>query len=328
MKHILTFLSLLVSAFSFAQTDNFLPKSTTGQILKHTFYTLSYSEPHEQAEWVAYVLTPGMINGSTARTDDFRPDSGVTSGSASLADYKGSGFDRGHLAPAADFKIGYTAMSESFYMSNMSPQNPSFNRGIWKKLEEQVRSWAIEENGVYVVTAGILTATHGSIGPNRVSIPTHFYKIVYDYSGDEKMIGFILPNAKGTHELTYYAVTINEIEARTGIDFFYNLPDDQEEQLESTLDKDLWDWTIKYSSSPSEGTAAPCMGTAKSTGARCKNKTNNDNGYCYAHQEQVQGAEPIQKTSTSRRCSAIAKSTGNRCKRMTTNANGRCWQHQ
>ncbi len=127
-------------------------------------------------------------------------------------------------------------------MSNMSPQEPSFNRGIWKKLESQVRSWAIEEGEVYVVTAGILTSTNGSIGSNSVSIPMYYYKIVYDYNGDEKMIGFILPNATWTEHLDAYAITVDEIESTTGIDFFHDLPDIKEEQLESSIDLSLWDW--------------------------------------------------------------------------------------
>ena len=130
-----TLILLLFSSTLIAQ--ELLPTSTTGQIIKHQYFTLSYSEPHEQAEWVYYKLTPQLINGTQSRTDNFRTDPMVTSGSAQLNDYKGSGFDRGHLCPAADMKINRDAMSETFYMSNMSPQHPSFNRGIWKKLKQQ-----------------------------------------------------------------------------------------------------------------------------------------------------------------------------------------------
>ena len=106
--------------------QDLLPTSTTGQVVTHTFYTLSYSEPHEQAEWVFYELTPALVNGSTPRKDDFRPDPLVSTTSAQLSDYRGSGFDRGHLCPAGDMKINHTAMSETFFMSNMSPQVAGF----------------------------------------------------------------------------------------------------------------------------------------------------------------------------------------------------------
>ena len=121
--------------------EYFLPTSTTGQTIHHQSYSLSYSEPHEQAEWVFYEIKKERVLGLVSRTDDFRSDNYVSTNSATLSDYKGSGYDRGHLAPAHDFSFNKDAMSESFYMSNMSPQNPSFNRGIWGNLEKLVRSW-------------------------------------------------------------------------------------------------------------------------------------------------------------------------------------------
>ncbi|GAH82191.1 unnamed protein product, partial [marine sediment metagenome] len=126
-------------------------------IIRHTAYTLKYKEKYEQAEWVLYKLTAERVKGSYKRTNDFRPDPMVKTGSATLSDYKGSGYDRGHLAPAGDMKWSTTAMSESFYMSNMSPQNPGFNRGIWKKLEGQVRTWATDNEEIYIVTGPVLS---------------------------------------------------------------------------------------------------------------------------------------------------------------------------
>ena len=161
---------LCISIASSAQ--DLLPTSTTGQIIQHTYYTLSYSEDHEQAEWVFYQLTPALVNGTTPRIDDFRPDPLVSTGSAQLSDYRGSGYDRGHLCPAADMKLNHTAMSETFFMSNMSPQVAGFNRGVWKKLEGLVRNWAITEGRLYVVTGGVLRPSDNSIGANRVSTVT------------------------------------------------------------------------------------------------------------------------------------------------------------
>lgn len=127
------------------------PKSP-GEIIKHTFYTLAYSEENEQAYGVYYQLTPELINGTQSRTDDFRADPAVSTGSASLNDYKGSGYDRGHLCPAADMALNKTSMSESFFLSNMSPQVPGFNRGIWSSVEDQVRKWALAFDGLDVAT--------------------------------------------------------------------------------------------------------------------------------------------------------------------------------
>ena len=130
---------VLIQSFIYPQSQKFeLPKTLSGeQIIYHTGYTLSYNEKHEQANWVAYELTAQELAGTVKRKDSFKSDPMVKSESASLADYRKSGYDRGHLIPAADMKWSTTAMSESFYMSNMSPQSPSFNRGIWKKLESQ-----------------------------------------------------------------------------------------------------------------------------------------------------------------------------------------------
>ncbi|MDA3853813.1 MAG: DNA/RNA non-specific endonuclease [Bacteroidales bacterium] len=94
-----------------------------------TYYSLSYSEAHEQAEWVFYILTKDMVNGTTERTDNFREAPKISTGSASLADSKYSGYDRGHLAPAKAMSLNDTSMSKSFFLSNKSPQNASFNRG-------------------------------------------------------------------------------------------------------------------------------------------------------------------------------------------------------
>ena len=134
---------LIIFLFSILCSQNIgLPYYTqSDQIISHTAYTLKYSEQHEQASWVAYTLKSSHTSGTVGRTNDFREDYKVKTGSASLSDYKGSGYDRGHLAPAADFKWSSTAMSESFFMSNMSPQKPGFNRGIWKKLESRKLPW-------------------------------------------------------------------------------------------------------------------------------------------------------------------------------------------
>lgn len=194
-------LILILYSHSVLLAQDYLPTSTTKQLIHHSNYSLSYSEVHEQAEWVYYELTASEAsNARYKRTDNFRSDGKVKTGSASLADYKGSGYDRGHLAPAGDMAFSSTAMTESFYMSNMSPQHPSFNRGIWKQLEGLVRAWESEYSTLYIATGAILEPNLRTIGPNRVSIPRYYYKALLDYdesNGSYTAIAFILPNQKG-----------------------------------------------------------------------------------------------------------------------------------
>jgi endonuclease G len=238
MKISCTFLFVLISVYVFGQ--DYTPKSD-GEIVNHTYYSLAYDEADEQARWVYYILTPSNINGDTKRTNDFRPDPDVSTQSAQLADYKGSGYDRGHLCPAGSMKQNKQAMSESFFMSNMSPQSPSFNRGIWKKLEGKVRNWTLEKEKLYVVSGPIFKDDLGAIGPNEVTIPGYYYKVIYSPLND-KMIAFILPNKKGEKELKKYAVTVDSIETLTGIDFFSQMDDKKEESLESSSSLCGWDF--------------------------------------------------------------------------------------
>lgn len=168
IKSILTFLILILCTSIASSAQQLLPTSTLGQIVKHTYYTLSYCEKDEQPEWVYYELTSEMVKGRQPRTDDYRTDEKVSSVSAQLEDYKHSGYDRGHLCPAGDMKLNLTSMSESFYLSNMSPQKKDFNAGIWNTLEDRVRKWALTSERIYVVTGGVLTSNKGKIGSNGV----------------------------------------------------------------------------------------------------------------------------------------------------------------
>jgi endonuclease G, mitochondrial len=217
--------------------------TSVDKVISHTGYSLLYNEANEQASWVAYNLTREETNKVYDRTDKFIPDPAVSTGSAIDADYSGSGYDRGHLAPAADMGWSSTAMAESFYYSNMSPQVPAFNRGIWKKLEELVRDWAVENNSIFIVTGPVLTSGLKSIGADKVSVPNYYYKVILDYEEpDIKGIGFILPNAGSSKPLQDFAVTIDSVEKVTGIDFYPSLPDNQEKMIEKTLCIDCWSW--------------------------------------------------------------------------------------
>ena len=239
MKKIFYLIIPFIGLSKFGIAQEYLPTSE-GEVIKHTYYTLSYLENFEQAEWVYYLLTPDMLKGNANRVDRFRPDSKVVSGSAQLADYKGSGYDRGHLVPAGDMKTNDIAMSESFYMSNISPQSPSFNRGVWKSLETLIRSWA-SKNTLHIVTGGVLKDGLEEIGGNGVDVPTYFYKVVYA-PNDNEMIAFVLPNEKSKKNLSEYITCVDIVEQLTGIDFFPQLPDEFEEDLENKVSFFHWDF--------------------------------------------------------------------------------------
>jgi endonuclease G len=231
---ILFFLTPLLYTSLFSQS--FTP-THKGEIIKHNYFTLSYIEKHEQAEWVHYLLTKEMIEGPAKRKDNFKADPLVSTGSASPKDYVKSGYDRGHLAPAADMKIDDVSMSESFYMTNMSPQTPSFNRGGWKKIEALVRTWAKDED-VYVTVGGILTKDLKKIGEG-VSVPEYFYKIIFNPKNN-KVIAFYTPNSKLVNSIETYVVAVDEIEKITNIDFLSDLKDDLEDEIESSVNKANW----------------------------------------------------------------------------------------
>jgi len=215
----------------------------TDTIISHMGFDLGYNEQFEQASWVTYVLTRDEAESENVdRTENFRPDTSIRTGSAQLSDYRGSGFDRGHLAPAGDMRWNRTAMSESFLLSNMSPQSPSFNRGIWKKLEDQVRVWAIEKDSLYIITGPVLEPVDSLIGESRVAVPRYYFKVLVDLSPpDHSFIAFLLPNDRSDNDLYHYVVSVDSLESFTGYDFFAFAPDQQIiDWLEKNVDLTSW----------------------------------------------------------------------------------------
>ena len=177
------------------------------------------------------------------RKNNFRKDPEITKNSAALNDYKGSGYDRGHLAPAADMKYNSNSMSESFYLSNVSPQSANFNRGIWKKIEKQIRDWSYMYGELIVVTGPILECENfGKIGNNRVTIPKWYYKVVIDPDNYKRNLAILIENTGSSNSVKSYVITIDQLEEFSGIDFFYRLPDLIEESFESTKSLNLWYW--------------------------------------------------------------------------------------
>jgi endonuclease G len=226
---------------SVSSSNAILSKAAHGYFIHHTYYSLSYVGTHRQSECAFYWLSPESIQGKQTRTDNFRIDPNVKSNPVSSTAYASSGYDRGHLCPAADMALNLTAMSETFFMSNMSPMTPSFNRGIWSSLEDWVRDAAMVNSGVFVATGPILTNSCGSLA-GGITVPCTFYKIVFKDGANPKMIGFILANAGSSLALKSFVVPIDEIERRTGLDFFPQLEDALEGQLESRVNLSGWGW--------------------------------------------------------------------------------------
>jgi endonuclease G len=212
-------------------------------ILRYTGFTLSYNEKYEQPAWVAYILTRSeVLSGNEVRTENFRPDKNISTGSATLKDYQGSGFDRGHMAPAADMKWSAKAMSESFLMSNMSPQEQGFNRGIWNRLEARVREWAVENDSILVVSGPVLKGIKKYIGKDSVGVPYYYFKVIADISSPTyKVISFVLPNKSSNKEILDYVVTVDSVERITGYTFFPSVQDNQmRKRLKTTLSTSSW----------------------------------------------------------------------------------------
>ncbi|MGM0409087.1 MAG: DNA/RNA non-specific endonuclease [Bacteroidota bacterium] len=234
---LIIFIILVIQSYFLWSNDSFIPISS-GEITRHNYYLIAYNEDTEQANWVYYKLTKEMTYGDAERTN-FRMDPLVSTKSATVSDYTNSGYDRGHLCPAADMKFSKDAMYESFYMSNVSPQVPGFNRGIWKKLESQVRNWVQDKDSLYVVTGPIFNDTDLRIGDNKVKVPAYFYKVLYE-PAHNKMIAFILPNQASTQPLENFASTVDSLEMITNINFFSQLHDKLENQIESKIELDGW----------------------------------------------------------------------------------------
>ena len=222
-------------------SDDYLPTSSTGVIVHHDYYSLSYSEKHEQAEWLAYELIKGQVQPNDFSRPYFELDPRVPQRSAHWRNYKNSGYDRGHLCPAADRSFDYEAYRETFLTSNISPQDPAFNTGIWNRLEQKIRYWVSDREGLFVITGGVLEPGLNTIGREEVSVPNYFYKILLDDTGDGyKMLAFLIPHQPSDNPLFDYTVSVDEIERLTGIDFFNNLPDELEDRLEADLDRRGW----------------------------------------------------------------------------------------
>jgi endonuclease G len=218
------------------------------EVISHTGFSFVYNEDHKQSNWVAYMLCRGRSAKVVERPKNqrFRLDPAVKTGTANHDDYTNSRYDRGHLAPCRDLQWSRETMMESFYMSNISPQAPRFNQGIWEDLESLVRDWAIEYDTLYIVTGPVLEKeiVDTIIGKrNRISVPKYYYKVVLNYTSERiEGIGFIMPNEGSTNPLRDYAISIDSVQSFAGINFYYNMPDKKRKRIERSLCVDCWAW--------------------------------------------------------------------------------------
>jgi len=215
------------------------------QLIAHTGYTVSYNLAWRIPNWVAYELTAEEVAGEEGRSDKFLPDPLVQGDPVVTRDYSNSGYDRGHMCPAADMKWSAMAMKESFYMTNICPQHHSNNAGDWKDLEELARDLATKYGRLYICCGPIVTDTTLTIGTERkIVVPQAFYKLFLRQrsNGEWTAIGFVMPNAAGNKPLMTYMHSVDEVEALTDIDFFPALPDSIETIVEA--DFTIAHWTL------------------------------------------------------------------------------------
>ena len=214
-------------------------------VVEHMAYTLSYDSKRRIPNWVAWELQDSELYGHLDRSDKFTPDPLVKGRQAYDSDYVGSGWDRGHMAPSGDMKWSSQAMKECYYLTNVCPQNHNLNAGLWNDLEKQTRTEARYYKKVWVVCGPVVDRTLGTIGKNQVAIPDGFFKalLARRKDGTYTAIGFYFPNKAGKGALGSFAMSVDDLERKVGMDLFYNLDDDVQDRTEATYS--LRDWRIE-----------------------------------------------------------------------------------
>lgn len=238
-KSITLVITLLLSLPSFAGTNPLTkyllqPKNCT--LLKNDHYTSCYSDHFKNTVWAIHQLEREQILGHQKRTNDYRVDNRVTNG-IQASDYRRTGFDRGHLVPAADMKKDFSSMTQTFFMTNMSPQRPEFNRGIWSVLEKKIRRdfVATKQRGNVFVYTGMILSDKLPTLTCQATIPEWFYKVIYNQA-DHTVKSYLIDNHRySSSELESFRVSVDRIEKLTGLDFFSFLPKAEQDQLESQI---------------------------------------------------------------------------------------------
>lgn len=211
-------------------------------IVEHLGYTASYNHEWLIPNWVAYELTREELNGTTKGEESFQWDPDIKGKQAWREDYAGSGWDKGHLIPRADLKWSAKAYSESFYFSNICPQNHDFNAGVWLTTENMARRIARQYGSVYVVCGPIVTDNkYGTIGEHKVLVPDAFFKAFLIKDGGEySAIAFVMLNSSERQLLKTCSMTVDELEDKCGLDLFSVLDTTIQEEIEAIIDWSKW----------------------------------------------------------------------------------------
>ena len=217
-----------------------IPKGLTSQIKEYTGFTLSFNKDNRTPNYVAWELLGSEVSNEVSRTDNFWQDTAIE-GCTKHADYTGSGYDRGHMCPAADQKWSADAMNDCFVMANMCPQLHDLNAGAWETLESKERTWAKRDSAILIIAGPIHTEDDTYIEKSKVRVPSAFFKVLLaPYLDEPRGIAFVYPHMKCSGNMQDYATTIDEVEKITGFDFFASLPDDIEKKVESTFSFTDW----------------------------------------------------------------------------------------
>ncbi|MCD7898828.1 MAG: DNA/RNA non-specific endonuclease [Bacteroides sp.] len=226
-------------------TSLHIPQYTTSStecVAHHTGYTVSFNTKYQIPNWVGYELTREKTKGDAKRSNRFVSDPTMPECCAHTSDYTQSGYDRGHMVPAADMKWNTRAMEETFFLSNICPQHPDLNQKRWKELEDKVRDWAIADSAIIIVCGPLInTKSRKTVGKNKVKVPEGFFKVILSpYKENPEAIGFIFKNKKAVNPLHTYVVSVDSVESLTGLDFFSELPDSIEEKIEARTNLVYW----------------------------------------------------------------------------------------
>lgn len=226
-----------------------LRKNSGEQILHRTAMTISWNKETRTPNWVAYLLKDADMDGNLGREPEFYQDFEIAKEvRVSTYDYSHSGYDRGHMAPAGDFNGDKKAKKETFYMTNICPQNHKLNGDSWNTLEKQCRDWAYQEGGIYSVVGPIYTSENPkTIGTHKVAVPDKFFRCILSLKkGKEKAVGFIYDNNSTRQRISRAACSVDEVEQLTGYDFFTALPDKLEKKLEANYNLKDWGYPEEY----------------------------------------------------------------------------------
>lgn len=218
-----------------------IPDSVPQEITEYTGFIVSFNSEFHIPNYSAWELTGVEADGALPRKSKFFQDNNVE-GCPSLDDYRNSGFDRGHMAPAADMKWSEEAMADSHSLANICPQDHSVNGGVWSTLEKKCRNWAKRDSAIVIICGPVMSdVMPQSIGASGVKVPRRFFKVVLaPFVNPPRAIGFIVPNYASPLSLDEMACTVDDVEAITGYDFFQCLPDSIENEIESKANIRIW----------------------------------------------------------------------------------------